>query len=189
MPGMRCWVISFFLCIFQLVLHIGYASAGTPSETLRRDLHKGGQFSLMPPPGWTESWNLFGLPYVLVGPESGIRRTVISVVPTGKKTSSDFERECLANHEDYKSGRLDWLKKMDGVALEFLPVRAESWAGQTKAFITGVVYQINSEVFYEQTFFVSCQYEIYHIKSIIPGNSRNADQSAASKAIRSFRCG
>ena len=145
------------------------------------------------PEKWQNVSDLFGMPLMLLGPEKGGGRPVISVTPTGKAVSGRngiyFDAaELERSQKDYRAGREAWLKKYGGKSLSYVPYRVEKWEGVPEAHVLGYRYSLQGAEFAENTYYVICKDKLFHLKTLMRASHEKDYASTLDQAVRSFKC-
>jgi hypothetical protein len=149
---------------------------------------KHGRVKMDVPAAWQDVTELFGIPLMFLGPEKAGGRPVITVVPTGIKNASLDAAEMKKAEEEYQEGRREWLKKYDGVALAFNSLTAEKIPGASEAQSVGYRYRIQDVEFIEKSYYVICNKQFYHLKTVLRGGHEQAYAADVASAVRSFTC-
>jgi hypothetical protein len=178
---------AFALCSLALLAG-SPATAATKTFKLER-----GTVKMDVPEEWQDAEDLFGMPLMLLGPETTDRRPVITVTPTGMDGISLDPKDVAANQEDYKAHRKEWLEQYEGKALNFFPYEAQKWAGVSEAHAMGYRYTLKSPEgtdteFVERSYYVVCKNKLYHLKSLVTATQEKAHGKEVERTVRSFTC-
>jgi hypothetical protein len=141
------------------------------------------------PKDWQAAHDVFGLPLVIMSPEvsDGGRRAVISVVPTGLTGVKMDPKNLGADQKSYQKARKEWLSQYEGKALEFFPYKNTKW-GNSDVHTIGYKYEINGEQLVENSYYVVCNDQLYHFKSMTTTAQDSAFKGAIDDSLRSFQC-
>jgi hypothetical protein len=174
--------------LFAVLISAPFGASGSDR---RFELREGGRVILDIPEGWLAAPDYLGLPLVVLGPEvsdPAEGRPVISVTPTGKKLASLAPVELEKSQKEYQDGRRAWLAKSQGSVVDFKPLKRERWAPGIESSSIGYRYRIASREFEETAYYVVCDGELYHLKSLTRKKQGREIASQVERTLRSFRC-
>ena len=175
------------LALFITVLLSGPGMA-TSAFAKTFNLKKLGSVELTVPSHWQEVTDMIGMPLMILGPDNGATRPVLSVIPTGN-TQIKFDPTGLAaTQEDFKKGRIAYVEGHDGEVLSFDSYRKESWKGVSEVHAIGVHYEMNDTEYNEQSYYVVCKDKLYFLKTLIRSQDEKLYGSTLTTALRSFTC-
>jgi hypothetical protein len=180
---------KFFLATFLATVVIRatncFAWAAGPDEPTRSSLLKS-WFKLAP--AWIAIDDLLGMSIVLLGPKTDSHRAVISITPAPTAPTSVFNsRELEVFQDSYRFGREDWLRKVGGSSVRYLPFRDEIYKN-IKMHRIGYRYRLHGEEFIEHSVFAECPGQILHIKALLPAERQAADEADFEQMLRSLNC-
>lgn len=138
------------------------------------------------PDDWQSAPGLYGMPLMLLGPVKEDRRPTISVTPLGE--APEFDLEPRKDEKRYKKGREEWLKEMGGRSLSYNPFQKIKWPGMSEGFTMGYRYEINGIKYSENTYYVICKGNLYHLKTLLDFDQEKEYSPAVNKLLRSFSC-
>lgn len=141
-----------------------------------------------PPEKWADSENLYGIPLVLVAPETQGFKPNLSVMPTGMTEVPIGTGNEAALQKAYRDARETWLSRMGGKSLQYYPYHAEKWAGIDTAHVFGYRYQLKDQEFLERSYYAVCGKKLYHLKALMLKRQEAAIGKTMEAAIRSFQC-
>ncbi len=139
------------------------------------------------PEGWQAKEGVFDMPVVLYGPKQGNGRPTIGIVPFDQKGITFNQKENLVNQKDYRKYRRAWVEKLDGTVLGFHPYEVQKWK-HAKAHIIGHRFKLGQVDFSETSFYVICDDELFHMKSLYRENEYPDGQKVIMDVLKSFNC-
>lgn len=177
--------VSFLVMVLILVDPI--TSAAVKSQ--RTDFKFNGlTLSFDIPQGWRSSGKLFGVPLSIVGPFEKGKRAVITVTPTGSKSdgfpSNDFEKD----QRNYKKGRLNYLKTVNGKALKFHPYRRETWTAVQEVHRIGYEFLLHGHRQTENSYFITCKKNLIAIGTLLEEHHQKKYGKTVRKILKSMSC-
>ena len=149
---------------------------------------KAGKVSLNVPAGWQDVKNFAGMELMLVGPMKSSNRPVVTVSATDFAEFS-IDTEALKKDEaTYRSGREKWLEKYSGKVEEFFKYETKVLKDQSKVHALGFRYLIGDKSFTERTYYIQCEKNLYHFKSLVLTKEMSEQQKNLSSMLESFSC-
>ncbi|PIK13872.1 hypothetical protein [Halobacteriovorax sp. JY17] len=146
------------------------------------------KISLHYPDGWQHAFNFLSTPLTLFGPVLNGRRAVISINNTNV-TNFSFNKKNLQDNEDnYREGRLKWLKKNKGKVVRFTGYRISKWESISEVHSIGYSYTIKNDLFLEKAYFFNCNNELFNISTLMTWEQNKSHGKEVKKILSSFRC-
>jgi hypothetical protein len=152
-----------------------------------------GTFEIEKPDSWQAAKDLYGMPLTLLGPSELGGRPVVSVTPTGKKNTTLDALSLKRSENEYRAGREEWLKTREGEPVAFFGYRTER-LGDVDAHAVGYRYRLGGTEFVENSYFVPCRSQLFHLKTLIrvPEGRSPAGETGENHEVRkilgSFKC-
>ncbi|GAB4012470.1 MAG: hypothetical protein Fur0010_08380 [Bdellovibrio sp.] len=140
------------------------------------------------PKGWVAQKDLMGIPLVIYSPIKINGRVTISITPTGIDDINLDKKILSDNWKDYKNGRLNWLEKVNGVSQEIFPYRNEDWGQLKNIHHVGHRYYLGDVHYTEHSYYVECDKQIFHIKSLYRYEEFQKDEKSIESVIKTFQC-
>jgi hypothetical protein len=140
------------------------------------------------PTTWQAARNFFGVPLMLLGPQKGDRRPVISVVPTGIAGVSFDSASLKKDQEGYKKGRENWLTKLGGKSVEYYPYQNPKWKNTEEVHTIGYRYAVGEKEFSEMSYYVVCGGRLFQFKTVLSKTHEKIYSSVVDGIMRSFSC-
>ncbi len=172
-----------FLLLFFLIQHNCFAQS---VQSTRFKL-KYASILLELPKKWTSVQKLYGMPLMIIGAEDKGNKPVLSITSTNIKNMKSPKQITKQAREVYYSGRKSWLAKRKGDLIKFLAYEKEEIAPKVSSHSIGVVYDIGKRRVSERTYYVTCNKQLFHLKTISNFN-RPKESLALKKLIKSFKC-
>jgi hypothetical protein len=179
-------------------------SAATP-PLVRKNLPQAkGNSSIELPVGWTAVAELYGLPWVILGPDhttntpnltenDSARRTAIAVVPTGQTKVAIDPASAEKSQTALFESRKKEIEKAHGAVLETIPYSHETWKGNSQkdtldVHRLGLKFRQGNQTLTEISYHIVCNQKIFMIKSMISAEDATHDKIPTEKIVRSFQC-
>lgn len=146
---------------------------------------KNGTVFLNFPNDWQAHKDLFGLPLSILGPMKNESRPMISVTTTPLK-NVEFAKDFSKAQAGYKEGRIKFMKKHKGRALKFYDY-AMNKNESLEIHQFGYEYEVAGKSFKEKTFYVKCNKQLFHLKTLNQLGKSKEDKQLE-KIVESFKC-
>jgi tetratricopeptide (TPR) repeat protein len=140
------------------------------------------------PTDWQDVQDMLGMPLMLTGPEAGDRRPVITVTPTSITDISFKNFSDSKDNQAYKLGREEFVEKYDGKVNSFFPHQTLKWPNASEVHRFGYNYTIGSVTFVENSYYVICDKQLFHIKTLLSQKHLDTYQDKVLKTVESFSC-
>ena len=140
------------------------------------------------PDGWQHAFNFLNTPLTLFGPVVDNRRAVISINNTDVKNFSFNKKRLQDNEDNYKEGRLKWLKKNKGKVVRFTGYRISKWKNIPEVHSIGYSYTIKNDLFLEKAYFFNCKNELFNISTLMTWEQNKTHGKEVKKILSSFEC-
>jgi len=176
----KCRLSLATLCLF-LFLNSSY------SQEKKFKIAKN-NISLHFPKNWQYAYNFLNTPLTLFGPMLKSRRAVISVNNTNIQNFSFDKKDLRENQNNYKKGRLKWLKKNSGKVVRFTGYRVTSWKKIKEIHSIGYSYTIGNDLFLEKAYFFNCNDELFNISTLMTWEQNKTYGKQVKKILSSFKC-
>jgi hypothetical protein len=139
------------------------------------------------PSKWSAHKNILGLPLVLTSPLKKKSRIIVSVTPTNIKGENNlfFDEK---NYSSYISGRQKWVKEKKGTIKSIYKYKKLDWNNIKNIHRAGYTYTLSKNEFEEFSYYLKCNTQLFHIKSLRRINEFPHDKSTLDKMLKSFRC-
>ncbi len=190
--GVNILILKTGQALPPIIAAIFFVSVSAHSKPTSFNLNRGA-VTIDVPVDWQSAPDLFGMPLVLLGPDNGERRPVITLTPTGIE-NLNYDPKGLKNDQaGYKNGREKWLSKHNGKAVKFFPYeniksKDSKQTGVTDIHKIGYEYQISGKEFIEESYFVTCKNKLYHLKSVLNKKHEKQFSKIIKDIIGSFSC-
>lgn len=139
------------------------------------------------PSDWEVINKVVGIPLKLTGPLYKDYRPVVLVVPLDVKEARMNFQDVKASEESYKVSKLAWLQSVNGKLITFLPMKNFKTPNAT-FYQFSYLYQMKDENFEEKSFYIKCQDQTFHIKTLINMDHVTKWESVMRPLIESFNC-
>ncbi|CBW27716.1 putative exported protein [Halobacteriovorax marinus SJ] len=169
------------ILIFSLTFQV--ASATEKDFTLGKN-----KINLHYPKGWQHAFNFLNTPLTLFGPVLNGRRAVVSINNTNIKDFSFNKKDLQDNEDNYKNGRLKWLKKNKGKVVRFTGYRISKWKNIPEIHSIGYSYTIKNDLFLEKSYFFNCNNELFNISTLMTWEQNKSHGKEVKKILSSFKC-
>ncbi len=178
-----------FLLSINLLMFFGLLIFSHPGQAITSfELENKSLVSFKVLPNWHSKSEMFGVPLMLLGPKSGkVRRPVLTLVNTGveQKLFSKFTSE--DGEAAYIKGRKRWLSRYDGLFIKSLGYDKIIDRGM-EFHIFGYTYKLGTEDLIERSYYVVCEQELYHLKTLFHAKTPNTLINELEKTLNSFNC-
>ncbi len=150
---MRSYLLSLsFLCSFSLW-------GGVEKFTL--DGHK---ISITIPAGWESVIDLFGMPLVVLGPETNETRPAVMILSTNLSSKNVPQSELKNLFKGFRSEKEAWIKSHKGELVDFQgPTSVEIRKDLIGQFLNAE-FKFNDVTFLERSYYLYCKDNIYNVK-------------------------
>ena len=175
------------LAVFAVAYSLVFGSSGS-ADALRKFTLDRGTVRFAIPTGWQDAQGLFNAPLTLLGPERDGARPVVTVLPSGTTSGKADDVAAREDEAVYRKGRRDFLRKMGGELVDFIPFEAENWGDGVHAQSVGFRYRLGNAELVSRSYYVTCRNRFYMIKSLIRSEADGEFQPVARRIVRSFRC-
>ncbi len=163
---------------------------GSARGEIRHFTLSGAKVSIEVPAQWQALPDYLGVPLMMMGPELGGGRPVISLTPTGKSYPTLKPNELDRNQGDYRDGREAWLSRRGGRSLAYLPFRSEK-IGTSEFNSIGYRYVLGPDLkneYVEASVYVVCRGKLYHLSTLMRAAHENQYSTQIDRVVRSFAC-
>ncbi len=179
---------NFRVLILSLFLIIGSAFGSSRHWYELKRENNWTQVSLVIPKNWRTDKDALGIPLLITSPLKKKGRVTLSVVPLGIPAVELKKKFLKKTQNKYRKGRLRFLARFEGDALEFFPHRKSKWLYSEDVHQIGYRYRIGGIVYVENSYYVNCRGQMYLLKSLY----RDSDWGRQAKMIegvaQSFQC-
>jgi hypothetical protein len=139
------------------------------------------------PSDWKSVNKDIAVPLKLIGPMHEGRRPVITFVPIDLKNEKIILDDVKKAEEGYKVSRLSWLQKFNGSAISFYPLKVYK-ENENEVHQFGYSYIFNNTNFNENSYYVYCNKNTYHIKSLVQLEHGKKWDRLVHQIVNSFGC-
>jgi len=147
----------------------------------------GKNISFKLPSNWKTVSKKIGVPLKLIGPIYRDRRPIITFVPIDLKDEKIKLESNQKAEKSYKISRLSWLQKFNGKAIKFNPLKVyKTKSSEVHKFSYSYIF--NQTNFNEDSYYVYCNKNTYHIKSLVQLEHEKKWRTTISAIINSFQC-
>jgi hypothetical protein len=140
------------------------------------------------PKSWQVAKNFLNSAYTFFGPFKNGRRPVISLNETALKDYKFKKSQLRSTQDDYKKGRLKWLKKNKGGLLSFIPYKVHKWPKVGDAHSIGYFYTLLGEQFEEKTYFFKCNGKVFNFTTLMTLDQKKKHGKTVEKVLKSTSC-
>lgn len=146
------------------------------------------KLSMLYPKDWQYAYNFLSTPLTLFGPVENEMRPVISVVNTDVTGFSFDKKKLSSNQEEYKKGRLKWLKKNKGSFVRFSGYRVQKWNNIKEVHSIGYSYTLAKELYLEKTYFFNCNETLFNITTLMTWDQNKKHGKEIKRILKSLNC-
>ena len=173
---------SRIIAMFIVMLWIPMSSAKTVRSKLK-DLNVAVEI----PKGWKSAEKLFGMPFVLLGPEQKPKRPVIGIVNT--TIDQNLSMNTVKKELDlYQDGRKKWVEKNKGKVIRFAPYQMRLTKNSYQMHVLGLEYEMGGQKFVELSQYLTCSNRLIHIKSLYTTEQFKKLKKTNKQIIESLKC-
>lgn len=134
---------------------------------------------------WLYLENVLGVPHLFLS-NTNKPKDSISVTNTNLKNFKLNASQLKDKYEDYKKGRNSWAKKNNITINEFYPYKNYK-KSNVDIHHAGFEYKNEGSIFSENSFYIECKTDFFHIKSTVLKIRHQSEQQAL-KAITELQC-
>ena len=140
------------------------------------------------PSDWVAQKDVFGMPLMWRSPKKVNGRVILNIVPTGLKSRYSDPKELSKDQEYYRAGRRKWIKERAGEFIKFKPYQKLKWKSVRDVHTIGVEYELAGIHYSEQSYYLNCGGEFYHLKTLYRQNEWADQQNKIKGIVSTFRC-
>lgn len=116
------------------------------------------------------------------------RPPVINVMSLGEVKDAAEAKKAFKDNKTYRKERGEFLKSIEGEALEFFPSTTEIWDSGVEAYSHGYRYRAGSNVHVEYAHFVICKNKQYLVQTLASNATSFEQGDEMNEIVRSFQC-
>jgi hypothetical protein len=170
----------------KMLLIASLLSFGAYAKVENFTLTSGKKVTVDVPANWEAAKDLFGLPLTILGPWANESRPVLTIVPTGVKSSKMPEADFKKLFTDFKKEKDEWVQSHKGELVSYEPVTSVEYKGLKGHFI-GAEFKINNVLFIERSYYLYCKEELYNLKYSMRDEHRKYTKDLQ-KMVEAFKC-
>ncbi len=140
------------------------------------------------PKSWKTFEKVMGLRLLIASPMKNGTRITVSITPSDIKDFGFKDTDFSRNENAYKEDAIKWLSSKKGEAKEFFPYKKEEWSKETVAHVFGWKYDLGGITFVENSMYVLCNKQLFHIKSMYKEDFDKKDAPKIKQMLKTFRC-
>ena len=144
------------------------------------------------PHEWKTFKKLLGFPLVLTSPQKNKARIVIGITPSDIKdypfVKNNEPNSFQDNAKTYKNDAKKWMSNKSGMIKEFFPYKKEKWKNTGDVHHYGFRYNLGEIAFVEHSYYLLCQKQLFHIKTLYRENEFKKDEGKIKNVLNSFNC-
>jgi hypothetical protein len=150
---------------------------------------KDGTFKLNMKKDWVPFFEMYGMPFSVLGPKQGSWRPALMITPTTWKNVTFKPGDVYVNYGKYKQGREAFIRSMKGEVKKFFPYKVSKWDSVNISHHFGFSYEVNDAQFEEHSFYIECKTgQLYHAKILTRGERRSPAAEDGIKILKTFKC-
>lgn len=154
---------------------------------------KRARVSVDKPQSWKVFKDLLGFPLVVTSPKKkSSGRIVIGITPSDIKdypfVKNGSPNSFKDNEKTYKEDAKKWMSNKSGHIKEFFPYKKEKWQYTGDVHHYGFRYQLGEIAFVENSYYLLCQGQLFHIKTLYREKEFKKDESKIKNILNSFNC-
>lgn len=174
---------------FQAAVFVGllYSGKSLGKETKTFEVGKN-KISLDLQNNWQFAEAFLSAPIMLFGPFDGDKRAAISISHTQQDSTKLKDPKFWGDFEEYKKGRIEWLKLNNATSDEFFIPETKSIGTLGTTVIFGHSYTGQGVSYIEKMYFFNCNGLIYNISTLATKEHDKLYKDSIEKTINSIQC-
>ena len=173
---------------FVFILSLSFASSNAYAKKGQWTKLKKANVYFKTPRKWKSVPNFLGLPLILLSPMKNKSRITISITPTGLKKKFLINEEMKATQNNYKKGRIRYVKEIQGEITGFFEYETRKWKNVERVHTIGFKYKLGGHLFVERTYYFTCKTQMFHMKSKYREGEYPKGDSTIDGIVKSFNC-
>lgn len=157
-----------------------------------------GDVQLLVPAGWLAEPDFMNVPLAVLGPaheslpsdgeDSHETHSVILIAPLQIGIAQENISLFDGGDEEYREGRLDWLKEVGGEHPEFIASENLLLNPKLRANVRGFRYELEGENFLEKHYLMSCNQKLLYVTTLLREEHEGVDAAGIAQVVGSLQC-
>ncbi|WP_034719472.1 hypothetical protein [Bacteriovorax sp. DB6_IX] len=140
------------------------------------------------PKNWQVAKGFLSSAYTFFGPYKDGRRPVVSLNETKLGDYNFNPKELEKTQNEYREGRLKWLKRNKGGLLHFIPYKNIKWPHIGEVHSIGYNYTLLGQQFEERTYFFKCKKKVFNYSVLMTLKQKKNHNQTILDLMKSTKC-
>lgn len=140
------------------------------------------------PTGWEVVDSLMGQDLTFFGPWKNDSRPIVSVTAIDTFDGSFSLGQMRRNEQDYRKGRMDFLKRSDGELVRFIPYKRVAWPYLEEVHQIGYQYKHQGLEFIEMNYYYKCDRQLHMTSSLLTVGEEALHGQELKALLESLKC-